>query len=180
MKAFLQIIASGMILLSSTGAIAQGDKTGTITISGIVPSGESIVVVDDGIELNPLGAGYNDIKVGSIVLNSNSAGGFNVGISSANAGNIVQATGGPNQSISYTITVDNLQGDLGDGITAPTPESMTNISLSADALLSFTGGATTAPTVAASYDVSVTTPVKNDLNSGTAYSDTLTITISGL
>jgi hypothetical protein len=179
MKAFLQIIASGVVVLCSTAAIAQ-EKTGTITISGIVPSGESIVVVDDGIELNPLGAGYTDIKVGSIVLNSNSAGGFNVGISSANAGNIVQATGGPNQSISYTITVYNLQGELGEGITAPNPESMTNISLSADTVLAFTGGATTAPTVTASYDVSVSTPVKNDLNSGTAYSDTLTITISGL
>ena len=179
MKAFLQIIATGMVLLCSTAAIAQ-DKTGTITISGIVPSGESIVVTDDGTVLNPLGAGYTDEKVGSILLNSNSAGGFNIGISSANLGNIVQASGGSNQSISYTITIDNLQGELGEGITPPNSESMTNISLSADAVLSFTGGVTTAPTVAASYDVSVSTPVKNDLNSGDAYSDTLTITISGL
>jgi hypothetical protein len=179
MKTLLKFMASSLLMLS-TGAIAQGEKTGTITISGIVPSGESIVVTDDGVELNPLGAGYSNVKVGSILLNSNSAGGFNVGISSANGGNIVQASGGPNQSISYTISVGNLTGSLGDGVTPPSDESMTNISLAADTVLAFTGGADTAPTVGASYEVSVTTPVKNDLNSGDAYSDTLTITISSL
>ena len=179
MNKFFKCVASGLLLFSAA-TIAQEQRTGTITISGTVPSGESIVVTDDGMELNPLGAGYTDVKVGSILLNSNSAGGFNVGISSANGGKIVQANGGPNQSISYSISVGNLAGSLGEGITPPSDASMTNINLTSDTVLAFTGGAATAPTVGASYEVSVTTPVKDDLNAGDAYQDTLTITISSL
>lgn len=179
MNNFFKYVAASLLMFS-TAAIAQDQRTGTITISGTVPSGESIVVTDDNIDLNPLGAGYTDVKVGSILLNSNSAGGFNVGISSDNGGNIVQANGGPNQRISYTISVGNLSGSLGEGITPPSDASMTNINLVSDALLAFIGGAETAPTVGASYEVSVTTPVKDDLNAGNTYQDTLTITISSL
>lgn len=178
MKTKLAIKLSILLGLFWAAQLIQAQSlSGTITINGNVPSSQSLSTVDDEFTLNPLGAGYNNQKVGQVVLSSNEEGGFVVTLSSQNGGFIARpGATGSNNRVAYTITLSNRQGNLGNGVTEPSL-----IALNPNGgQLTFTGQQGSAPTTNLTYDVGVNIAKIDSLVSGDDYTDVLTLTITTL
>ncbi|ETR68025.1 MAG: hypothetical protein OMM_04812 [Candidatus Magnetoglobus multicellularis str. Araruama] len=158
------------------GSLAYADPERQIVINGIVPAILSMEVTDteENVDLNELGrVAYEDKIIGNIVIDSNSATGFQIDYTSANSGFLQNGIGevASYRKIDYTVSLINAAGTLGDGTSEGTLEKV-----SPTDAVSFSGN-NAAPTVARSYDVAINTPIKT-LEAGSGYTDTLTLTIS--
>jgi len=172
-KSVLNIAVASVLTIgaasSAVAAVVGGGSDAAInTISQVANAGVATMVV--GAE--------NTYVVSTGVIDSNTAGGFTISITSANDGNM-KRTGGDTSVGSlaaYTsyILENTAGGDLGTGATLFSTKAVV---LADSGAKSFTSGAVTTATVAKAYSLSVTFTPTNTLIAG-AYADTITMTIA--
>ncbi|WP_371189304.1 hypothetical protein [Thalassotalea maritima] len=165
-------------MLSVTTSYAAS-LSGTIEINGVVPSETSLTTTTTAeATLNPLGQGYTDRKVGTVVIKSNSAAGFMVLIESENQGYIAKpdATGSSDR-LGYTLTLTNPQGIVGEGLRLPPPYVLINLDFKGvnPKRVPFVGKPKSPTSI--TYDVTITTPANPNLLVGENYSDTITLSM---
>ncbi|HYC02928.1 MAG TPA: hypothetical protein VED40_06525 [Azospirillaceae bacterium] len=100
------LFAAFATLMISGAAAAQ--STGSIILKGNVPLNCTVAVTDLNQSLN-LNGGENDKQVGSIVENCNSGTGYNISVSSTNAGRLKNSLG---NEIGYQVKYDGNGGTL--------------------------------------------------------------------
>ncbi|WP_371189301.1 hypothetical protein [Thalassotalea maritima] len=175
---------SSLMMVTSMLAVTSANAaslSGTIVINGKVPSATSLETTTGDSILTPLGQGYTDRKVGTVIIKSNNAGGFKVSIQSATGGYIAmpEATGA-NDRLGYTLTLSNPTGTWGDNLTPPDPSTLEDIDFKVANPKEFSTSGTATSSTSVTYDVSITTPVATNLLKGDNYSDTITFSISDL
>ena len=144
------LAAAAFAALLSTPALAQSN--GAVALKGTVPLVCTVGVTDMNQSLNLTG-GESNKSVGSIVENCNSGTGYNITVSSSNAGKLKAASG--TAEISYTVGYDGQSGGLTSNMTVAR------------------SGAQFSKTSA----LNVTVPANAQAIAG-SYSDTVTITIA--
>jgi spore coat protein U-like protein len=108
-----KIILAAALSLLSLPALADG-TSGSVALKGTVPLVCTVGVTDMNQSLNLTG-GESNKQVGSVVENCNSGTGYNISISSANAGLLKPASG--SATISYTVGYDGQSGGLTSAMT---------------------------------------------------------------
>ena len=109
-KIVLAPAAFAAALLLAGAASAQ--STGSVVVKGNVPLNCTVAVTDLNQSLN-LNGGETDKQVGSIVENCNSGTGYNISLSSSNAGQLKNSLG---NLIGYTVKYDGGAGNLGSAM----------------------------------------------------------------
>jgi spore coat protein U-like protein len=104
------LIAAFATLTIAGAAAAQ--STGSVVVKGNVPLNCTVAVTDLNQSLN-LNGGETDKQVGSIVENCNSGTGYNISLSSSNAGQLKNSLG---NLIGYTVKYDGNGGNLGSAL----------------------------------------------------------------
>jgi len=169
------IIVLGSLIMLSLGVTAA--DTDTLTIVGTVPEIAAVQITDSQVNLSQLGnQAYSNEKVGEVTLDSNDADGFTISYSSDMGGYLTAggtSTSEEDSRISYTVSLSNPTGTLGDNITVGTLTEQSPV----DGSVTF-AGASASPTYQRTYDIGISTAIKG-LNTG-SYSDVLTITIANI
>lgn len=150
----MKLILSLFLLSFSTFAATSG----TLILSGIIPSIRSITVTPNSVASSlDLSTTQTDLKVATVNEKSNSLLGYKVTITSANLGNLKRSGG--SEVVPYTLKY----GGSNAPITSVSGHSVTNLSFPVN--------------VNKDLEVSYTGVVPEATIEGT-YSDTLTLTIS--
>ena len=156
-----------MIIMIATSGAAFAATTGTLTLSGSVPSILEIAVNPSGNTGLDLGVDASNVKVATVVERSNKKAGYTVTLESANAVTQSSDTGvftnddpEVNSSLDYTISYggDNVTFTNGSAIISDVSEKTTGSGASNE--------------VAISYNGATDFPYEGN------YSDTLTFTIA--
>ena len=147
-----KIILAAAAVTAFLSAPAFAQSSGSVALKGTVPLVCTVGVTDLNQSLNLTG-GESGKQVGSIVENCNSGTGYNISVSSANAGQLKAASG--TSTINYTVGYDGTAGNLTTAMTVAR------------------SGAQFAKTSA----LNVTVPANAQAIAGN-YSDTVTITIA--
>ncbi len=152
---FLSIAVAALAITSASWAAS----TGSITISGVVPQHTDIIVTPvAGYNALDLATTATDLSVANVTEKNNTALGYKVTLSSANAGALKNGTAG---SIAYTAKYNSTSVTL-----SATP---TNITTSP--------AASSVVNVTKAFKISYTGVDTTTMMQGT-YSDTLTFTIA--
>ena len=148
-----KIILTAAAALALVSLLALADSTsGTVALKGTVALVCTVGVTDLNQSLNLTG-GESNKSVGSIVENCNSGTGYNISVTSANAGKLKAASG--TAEISYTVGYDGQSGGLASALTV----------------------ARSTAQFAKTSALNVTVPANAQAIAGN-YSDTVTITIA--
>lgn len=158
--AMQNIFKFGLIALSllTASAVAFGATSGSITISGAVPGATAITVTSQtGYNNLDLTASPVNLQVASIREVNNTANGYSVSLTSANAGQLKNGASG----LAYTAKYNNVSVSL-----STTPSVITTGAPSNSVV-----------NVVKPFTISYTGAAADTMLAGT-YSDTLTFTIS--
>ena len=109
-----KIILAAAAITAFLSAPALAQSSGTVALKGTVPLVCTVGVTDLNQSLNLTG-GESAKSVGSIVENCNSGTGYNITVSSSNAGKLKAASG--TAEISYTVGYDGQSGGLASNLT---------------------------------------------------------------
>jgi len=107
-----KILIAGFFVLAATGAFAQWDTTGTLTINGNMPVITQIRIVDNGVTLDLQNAGV-DVLLAEIQERSNSTTSYTVSVTSANSGTLVGSTHA--EALTYSLDIGGATIDLSSG-----------------------------------------------------------------
>lgn len=134
------LIAASLLTLTSTAAFA--DTTGTLLLLGIVQKKLSIVVTatTEASALN-LGTSASNLKVAGVAEQSNSKGGYQVTLKSANAGKLKRS--GSSDVFSYSLKYAGAAVDLSQATGSIVTNTATAgvVNVNKDITISYTGAA---------------------------------------
>lgn len=156
---FFTWILAGFILGSLLGKFAFSASSGSITLSGSIPTATHIVITaTTGYNSLSLTTGATNQVVASVREINNTSAGYNVTLSSANAGLFKNGSVG---QIAYTARYNSVNVNL-----TTLPQTITT-----------QGSQSSIVNVVKDFDISFTATAEDTVMSGN-YSDTLTFTIT--
>ena len=183
MKGYRSIVPGVALGLVATAALAD-------PVGGVVDSINTLTSVTYVTNLDIVAAsGLTDAVIVSGTINNNDEHGWDLTVTSANAGKLQKDTGGAGRELVYNnITFAGTGGTLGAGLTNPNNTSK-NVATGAGAgdvvgtthfftHSQFAGtGTATAATVDYTFELRISAPANTSLLSGT-YTDTITLTLN--
>jgi hypothetical protein len=183
MKGYRSMLPGLVLGLAATAALAD-------PVGGDVDAISTLTSVNYVTNLDIVGAsGLNNAVIVSGTINNNDENGWDLTVTSANAGKLQKGAGGAGRELVYTnITLVNTGGTLGAGLTNPS-NTTRNVATGADAgdvigtthfftHTQFTGtGAAQSATVDYTFELRISAAANTSLLSGT-YTDTITLTLN--
>lgn len=178
-RSMMSGLALGMV---ATAALAD-------PVGGVVDAVNTLTSVTYVANLNIVPAsGLSNAVIVSGTINNNDEHGWDLTVTSANAGKLQKGSGGAGREIAYNnITFAGTAGTLGTGLT--NPSTTRNVATGAGAgdvvgtthfftHTQFTGtGTATAATVDYTFELRISAPANTSLLSGT-YTDNITLTLN--